>query len=99
MEGIFTNWILLAGIFTMALASPGPDFVIAVRNSITFSRTAGILTAIGFAVGVGVHVTYTLFGLAAIIAQSVFLFNLIKYIGAAYLIYILHLFNAYGVVF
>jgi len=88
MDSLFTNWILLTGIFTMALASPGPDFVIAVRNSITFSRTAGILTAIGFAAGVGVHVTYTLLGLAAIIAQSVFLFSLIKYIGAAYLIYI-----------
>jgi len=87
MEEILTNWILLIGIFVMALASPGPDFVVAVRNSITFSRMSGILTAIGFAAGVGVHVTYTLFGLATIIAQSVFLFSLIKYIGAAYLLY------------
>ena len=88
MEDILMNWIVLMGVFSLALASPGPDFVIAVRNSISFSRMAGILTAFGFAAGVGVHVTYTLLGLAAVIVQSVFLFNLIKYIGAAYLIYI-----------
>ncbi len=85
---MFTNWVLLIGIFTLALASPGPDFVIAVRNSISYSRVAGIFTAIGFAAGVMVHVTYTLFGLATLIAQSVLLFNLIKYMGAAYLFYI-----------
>ena len=82
------NWFLLMGIFTIALASPGPDFVIAVRNSLSFSRLAGVYTAIGFALGVGVHVTYTLFGLATVISQSVILFSLIKYAGAAYLFYI-----------
>lgn len=76
------------GIFTMALASPGPDFVIAVRNSILYSRKIGIITAIGFALGVSVHMTYTLLGLAVLISQSVILFNLIKYAGAAYLFYI-----------
>ena len=88
MEIVWLNWFLLIGIFSMALASPGPDFVIVVRNSILYSRQIGFFTAIGFALGVCVHVTYTLFGIAAIIAQSVFLFNLLKYAGAAYLFYI-----------
>ncbi|HPD82552.1 MAG: LysE family transporter [Alphaproteobacteria bacterium] len=88
MDGFLLNWFLLIGIFTMALASPGPDFVIAVRNSILYSRKIGIITAIGFALGVSVHMTYTLLGLAVLISQSVILFNLIKYAGAAYLFYI-----------
>lgn len=88
METIWLNWFLLVGIFTMALASPGPDFVIAVRNSILYSRKIGVMTAIGFAAGVLVHMTYTLLGLSLIIAQSVVLFSLIKYAGAAYLVYI-----------
>lgn len=88
METIWLNWFLLISIFTMALASPGPDFVIAVRNAIVHSRRIGIFTAIGFALGVSIHMIYTLFGLAAIISQSIVLFNLIKYIGAAYLLYI-----------
>jgi RhtB (resistance to homoserine/threonine) family protein len=87
MENIFLNWILLVGIFGMALASPGPDFVVAVRNAILHSRKAGIYTAIGFALGVSVHVTYTLIGIAALIAQSVMLFTILKFAGAAYLFY------------
>ena len=88
MEDFWLNWILLMGIFGMALASPGPDFVIAVRNSVLYSRFIGLCTAIGFALGVCVHVAYTLFGIAAIISQSVILFNILKYAGAAYLLYI-----------
>lgn len=88
IEEIWLNWFLLISIFIFALASPGPDFIIAVRNSILFSRKIGILTAIGFALGVFVHMTYTLLGFALIISQSVILFNIIKFAGAAYLFYI-----------
>ena len=88
MDVFWINWILLVGIFAMALASPGPDFVIAVRNSVLHSRTAGLFTAIGFALGVCIHVTYTLVGIATIISQSVVLFSILKYAGAAYLFYI-----------
>lgn len=87
MDPIITNWLLLAGIHGVAVMSPGPDFVMAVQNSISYSRRAGIMTAIGFALGISVHVTYTLAGLATIITESIFLFNLIKYAGAGYLIY------------
>lgn len=87
IDTIWINWFLLISIFSLAIMSPGPDFVIAVRNSILGSRKAGLFTALGFALGVCVHMTYTLFGLAAIISQSVFLFSLLKYAGAAYLFY------------
>ena len=97
MDGFLLNWFFLFVIFTMALASPGPDFVIAVRNSILYSRKIGIITAIGFALGVSVHMTYTLLGLAVLISQSVILFNLIKYAGAAYLFYIgFHALKSHG---
>lgn len=88
MEVFWINWILLISIFGVAVISPGPDFVVAIRNSILYSRMVGIFTAIGFALGVMVHVTYTLFGIAAVISQSIILFNLLKYAGAAYLLYI-----------
>lgn len=88
MDTFFTNWLLLIGIFSVALASPGPDFVMAVRNSVLYSRRTGIMTALGFGLGVAVHVTYCLGGLAIVIAKSVILFNILKYIGAAYLFYV-----------
>lgn len=88
MQDIFLNWLMMLGVFTIALASPGPDFVMAVRNSVLYSRRAGILTAIGFGLGVAVHVTYCLGGLAIVIAKSVLLFNILKFVGAAYLFYV-----------
>ena len=88
MDSFLANWLLLLVVFPVALASPGPDFVMAVRNSVMYSRRAGIFTAIGFGLGVAVHVTYCLAGLALVIAQSVLLFNAIKWVGAAYLFYV-----------
>jgi len=87
MDIFWLNWLLLAGVFFLAVISPGPDFVVAVKNAIMGSRKIGVMTALGFAVGVCVHTGYTLIGLATIIAQSVLVFNLIKYVGAAYLLY------------
>ncbi|MCB9361763.1 MAG: LysE family translocator [Flavobacteriales bacterium] len=75
-------------IHLLAVMSPGPDFVMALRNSLTYSRKTGIYTAIGFGIGIGVHVFYCVFGLALIISTSELAFNIIKYLGVAYLIYI-----------
>lgn len=75
-------------IHLLAVISPGPDFVMCVRNSLTYSRKTGIWTAVGFGAGVSVHIAYSLAGLAIIISKSVLLFNLIKFLGAGYLIYV-----------
>lgn len=88
MHEILINWLLLVGVFAVALASPGPDFVMAVRNSVMYSRRAGIVTAIGFGLGIGFHVAYCLGGLAIVISKSILLFNILKWIGAAYLFYV-----------
>ncbi len=72
----------------LALVSPGPDFIMCCRNSLTYSRKTGIYTAIGFGIGIAIHIFYSLAGLAVIISSSIFLFNFIKYLGAGYLIYI-----------
>lgn len=88
MEQFIIQWLTLIAVFSIAVISPGPDFVMAVRNSVIHSRRAGLFTALGFGAGVLVHVTYTVFGIAAVIAQSIVVFNMIKFAGAAYLLYI-----------
>lgn len=88
MDMFLANWLLLIAVFTVALASPGPDFVMAVRNSVLYSRKTGIFTALGLSLGVAVHVSYCLAGLAFVISQSVLLFNVIKTVGALYLFYV-----------
>ncbi len=75
-------------IHLLAVISPGPDFVVAVKNSLTYGRKIGIWTAIGIGLGIGVHLVYCAAGLALIISQSILLFSIIKFIGAGYLIYI-----------
>lgn len=88
MDIYFWNWLTFIGIFFIAVISPGPDLVMVVRNSLSFSRRAGIYTALGLSISILVHVTYTLLGLATIISQSILAYNVIKWLGAAYLIYI-----------
>lgn len=70
-----------------AAMSPGPDFVMAVKNSLTYSRRTGILTGIGIGLGISVHILYCAAGVGYIISKSIIVFTIIKYLGAAYLIY------------
>jgi len=58
------------------------------RNTLTYSRRAGVYTAAGLGLGILVHVSYSLLGIGLLISQSIVLFNTIKYVGAAYLLFI-----------
>lgn len=80
--------LALTGIQLVGVISPGPDFAVVVRNSLIYSRKTGVLTAIGVAFGILVHLAYILLGLGIVISKTVWLFHLFKYLGAGYLIYI-----------
>lgn len=72
----------------LAVISPGPDFAMITRNSYAFGRRIGLLSALGIAFGVQVHVFYTALGIAALITGSPGLFIAVKIAGAAYLVYL-----------
>lgn len=80
--------IAVAIITILAVISPGADFAMVTRNSYLYGRRAGLLAALGIALGVQVHVIYTILGVGLIIAGSPSLFVAIKLVGAAYLVYI-----------
>ena len=80
--------MLVALVHLLAVISPGPDFAVVIRNSVSAGRRAGLLTALGLGCGILVHVTYSLLGIGLIVSQSVWLFNLMKLLAAAYLLYI-----------
>ncbi|WP_428026494.1 LysE family translocator [Arcobacter sp.] len=84
----FQEIITLSIIAVLMAISPGADFVMVTRNSIFYSRKAGLYSAIGISIAIWVHVAYSIAGLALIISNSIILFSIIKYLGAAYLIYI-----------
>lgn len=75
-------------IIILAAISPGPDFAMVVKNALLHDRKSGIFTALGVSCSLVIHSIYCILGLAIIISQSLLLFSIIKYIGAAYLIYI-----------
>ena len=75
-------------IHLLAVMSPGPDFVLVSKNSLMHSRKTGILTSIGLALGILVHVAYSLIGIGLIISKSILLFSILKFLCAGYLLYI-----------
>lgn len=83
-----SEFLVLAVAMFFALLSPGPDFAMIVKHSVSYGRRASIFTSIGIGLGISVHIVYTLLGIGLIISKSIILFNIIKYLGAAYLIYI-----------
>ena len=60
----------------------------AVRNSLVYSRRTGVWTAVGFGAGIAVHILYSLAGLALLISRSILLFDALRLLGAAYLVYL-----------
>ncbi|GHF54131.1 lysine transporter LysE [Streptomyces mashuensis] len=80
--------LAVALITVLAVVSPGADFAMTVRNSYLYGRTPGLLSAAGISLGVLVHVTYTILGVGLLISHSPSVFTVIKFAGAAYLVYI-----------
>lgn len=72
----------------LAVISPGPDFIVTVKNSLHYSRRSGIFTSLGIGLGLCVHLAYCAAGIGFIISKSPLLFSILKLFGAGYLIYI-----------
>lgn len=84
----WTEFLTVAFIHLLAVASPGPDFAVVVRESVSHGRQAGLWTALGVGTAIFVHVGYSLLGIGLIVSQSIVLFNVLKWAAAAYLLYI-----------
>ncbi len=82
------EFMTVALVHLLAVASPGPDFAVVVRESVTQGRRVGSWTALGVGCGIFVHVAYSLLGIGLIVSQSIVLFNLFKWLAAAYLVYL-----------
>lgn len=80
--------IAVTTIAVLMAVLPGADFVMVTRSSIRSGRLAGLYTTLGVCLSICIHAGYSIAGLAVVIANSVWLFSLIKYLGAVYLIYI-----------
>ena len=75
----WTEFLTVALIHLLAVASPGPDFAVVVRESVTHGRRAGTWTALGVGCAIFLHVGYSLLGIGLIVSQSIVLFNALKW--------------------
>ncbi|WP_166263396.1 LysE family translocator [Marinobacter caseinilyticus] len=88
MASYWPEFFTVAVVHLLAVASPGPDLAIMIRQSLCQSRYHALLTASGIGVGILVHVTYSLLGIGLIIQQSLVMFSVLKVVGALYLTWI-----------
>lgn len=88
MSQYWPEFLTIAVAHLLAVASPGPDFAVVLRQALCQSRRNAWLTALGVGTGILVHVAYSLLGIGLLIQQSLVLFNVLKVVGALYLLWI-----------
>lgn len=79
-------WSALLVTFTIAVISPGPDFLAVLRQSLSHGRTAGIATGAGIAVGTIVWVAATMIGIVGLINASDTASLMVRVVGALFLL-------------
>lgn len=70
----------------LIVLTPGADTLLVTKNTLVKGKEVGFKTVGGVCAGITIHIVIAVLGLSAIIANSIFLFKMIKYAGAAFLI-------------
>src|ERR1051325_6985728 len=79
---------LFVGAALLLLVVPGPSVLYVVTQSVSHGRRAGIASVAGITTGTLVHIAAATVGLSALLASSALAFDVVKYLGAAYLVVI-----------
>jgi threonine/homoserine/homoserine lactone efflux protein len=83
-----TLWGLFVVASVVLLLTPGPAVLFIVARSVQQGRAAGLVSVLGIHLGTIVHIAAAAVGLSALVVQSALAFAIVKYLGAAYLIWI-----------
>jgi threonine/homoserine/homoserine lactone efflux protein len=81
-----SHLLLFVGAALLLLVVPGPSVLYIVTQSVSHGRRAGIASVAGITTGTLVHIAAATVGLSALLASSAVAFDVVKYLGAAYLI-------------
>lgn len=84
-QAAFLTFLFAALMLNIA---PGPDMLFVIGRSVGQGRKAGIVSSLGVFVGCWVHILAAAFGIAALLRSSPMAFNIVRYAGAGYLIYL-----------
>ncbi len=83
-----STFLLFAGASLVMLVIPGPAVLFIVTRSLEHGRRSGLVSMLGVQAGGLVHVAFATVGLSALLASSATAFSIVKYAGAAYLIWL-----------
>jgi threonine/homoserine/homoserine lactone efflux protein len=83
-----TQFLIFLSAAIVLAVSPGPGMLYVLARSLRGGRSAGFASSFGTALGGMAHVVAAAFGLSAVLARSASAFLAVKYLGAAYLIYL-----------
>jgi RhtB (resistance to homoserine/threonine) family protein len=81
-------FLTIALIHFLGVFSPGPDFVLVLRNALNRGIRSGIWTSLGIMTGAAFHLSYCLLGLAILITKTPAIFGTLKWVCAIYLCYL-----------
>jgi threonine/homoserine/homoserine lactone efflux protein len=82
------NLLLFAGAALVLLLIPGPAVLYVVARSVAQGRKAGIVSVLGIHTATLIHIAAAALGLSVLVLSSALAFNIVKYAGAAYLIWL-----------
>lgn len=88
MVSYWPEFLSVAVAHALAVASPGPDFALVLKQSLAHGRRTAIWSSIGIGCGISVHIVYCLLGLGFFLKSSPAALTVVKYLGAAYLAYV-----------
>ena len=87
-SGYWAEFATVAVAHALAVASPGPDFAIVLKQSLAHGRRTAVWTSIGIGCGLSFHIGYCILGFGFLLAKSPAALTAVKYLGAAYLVWI-----------
>ncbi len=83
-----THLLLFSSTALLAVAIPGPDFLLIFQTALRKGKLEGIYSAIGIALGLIIHGLFATIGLSALLLKSATAFQIVKYLGAGYLVFL-----------
>jgi threonine/homoserine/homoserine lactone efflux protein len=83
-----TIWLTIVSICLLGAMSPGPSLAVVLKQTLSGGRKTGLITAVTHGLGIGLYALLCISGIAVIITASPLLFNVLKWMGAAYLAWI-----------
>ena len=83
-----SHWVTFVIAAALLIALPGPSVLFVIGRTLALGRRAGLLSVVGNASGMLVQTSLVALGVGAIVAQSIVVLTVIKFAGAAYLVYL-----------